>query len=420
MRFIMVRSTTTNTSSSKKAADVVLCSIDCINPQLALESLIFSSNHLVFDEVLLLSDTKPLGVPAHITYVQIPKISSTGEYSNFVLTKLHKYIKSDYCILVQGDGYIHNPHLWCDSFKEWDYIGAPWPKTLWFVDDKTRVGNGGVSLRSKRLLQETSRYGNVSMNEDHFICQIIRDELASKNIRIAPLEVAKRFSLEIPCDDAPVDPLTDCLAFHGKDYTDFHKDQTNLLKLSSDQRTTNASFVEKTYTDLGNKGSGTNAHIHAIYEYAKSCNSIIDFGMRELGVCCALIHLNPRQLLLLKGSKTSHDTVHKLTAHTCNTNVIIQDLDTDNNFKLTSPFDMIIINNLQNYEDVIKILTNNSNLINKYIIVNGTITWGQQDETKSGVGLFAALKQFLHTNKNWKELGTFTNSDGLTILERIL
>lgn len=419
MRFIMAKNITTNNSSLKKAANVVLCSVDCINPQLALESLILSSKHLAFDEVLLLSDTKPLGVPPHITFVQIPKILSTGEYSNFVLTKLHKYIKSDYCMLVQGDGYIHNPHLWCDSFKEWDYIGAPWPKTLWFVDDKTRVGNGGVSLRSKRLLRETSYYSNVTMNEDHFICQIIRDKLANNNIRIAPLEVAKRFSLEIPCEDAPVDPINECLAFHGKDYTDFHKDQTNLLKISSVQRATNASFVEKTYIDLGNKGNGANAHIHAIYEYAKSCNSIIDFGMRELGVSCALVHLNPRQLLLLKGSKTLPNTVEELTPHTCNANTSIQHLNVDVEFKLETSFDMIIINNLQNYEDVIKVLINNSNLINKYIIVNGIITWGQQDETKSGVGLFAALKQFLQTNKNWKELCTFTNSDGLTILQRI-
>jgi hypothetical protein len=209
--------------------DVTLCTVDCVDPQLALESLVISSEKINFGNILLFSDVEPLRIPSKVTFIKISKISNLIEYSNFILSRLGQYIETNFCLTVHADGWIHNPHLWRDSYRNWDYIGAPWPLHLHFVNEDLRVGNGGVSFRSKRLLNETSRYA-INMHEDHFICQYLKDDLLKKDIKIAPLEVASTFSFELECDDCPVNPQTECFAFHGKECTPFHVKQNDLLK----------------------------------------------------------------------------------------------------------------------------------------------------------------------------------------------
>ena len=51
-------------------------------------------------------------------------------------------------LLIQWDGYVVNPEAWDPAFLGCDYLGAKW----YWHDDGMRVGNGGFSLRSRRLL----------------------------------------------------------------------------------------------------------------------------------------------------------------------------------------------------------------------------------------------------------------------------
>jgi hypothetical protein len=69
----------------------------------------------------------------------------------FVLHELHHYIDSDFVLLVEWDGYIINPTAWTNEFLNFDYIGAVWGHHK----DGFRVGNGGFSLRSRKLLLAT-------------------------------------------------------------------------------------------------------------------------------------------------------------------------------------------------------------------------------------------------------------------------
>ncbi len=134
------------------------------------------------------------------------ELKSSDEYSKFILYDLCKYIETRYCLLVQWDGYILNPELWSDEFFNYDYIGAPWPSNTHFTKDGTevRVGNGGFSFRSRKLLNafnnlglEFTDGGKGFFHEDGQICNYYRKELEEYGIKFAPVEVAARFSTEL-------------------------------------------------------------------------------------------------------------------------------------------------------------------------------------------------------------------------------
>jgi len=80
------------------------------------------------------------------------------------------------------------------------------------------VGNGGFSLRSKKLLEEVSNleYTDLSLPEDVFICTKNRKTLLDRGIRYAPLTIAKRFSFECPLDLNEKNITLDAhFGFHG-------------------------------------------------------------------------------------------------------------------------------------------------------------------------------------------------------------
>ena len=113
-------------------------------------------------------------------------------------------------MIIQLDGKILNSNAWNDNFFNYDYIGAPWQEYSWLnkkleamkqnkEDLNFRVGNGGFSLRSKRLCEVVTKYGSDlwdGENEDTFISLTLRDHLENEGIKFAPYEVAKQFSVE--------------------------------------------------------------------------------------------------------------------------------------------------------------------------------------------------------------------------------
>lgn len=122
-------------------------------------------------------------------------------YSNFILYQLHRYLDSDFLLLMQQDGFILNPEAWDDAFLTYDYLGAPWPKDLSWVLPGCQVGNGGFSLRSRRLTTLTSKlfypivYGG-GINEDFAIGCVAREFMESRGIQYPSVETALRFSIE--------------------------------------------------------------------------------------------------------------------------------------------------------------------------------------------------------------------------------
>jgi hypothetical protein len=153
-------------------------------------------------------------------FVKINPISDKTEYSRLMIKEIGKHIETDHFMVIQYDGMPTDSSKWNDDFLKYDYIGAPWP----WGPTELRVGNGGFSIRSRKLsdlcLTENVVYDNS--NEDTFICQQYRNFLEYNGIKFAPIELAKNFSAEIPGGKFPT------YGFHGTLCLPFYLSDTHL------------------------------------------------------------------------------------------------------------------------------------------------------------------------------------------------
>jgi len=177
-------------------AGVTLACVDTVNPALALRALTLSRAALRFEHTLLLTDAVPAGidVPAGIAVRPISRLASREAYSRFVLKSLLPHVTTPHVLLIQWDGYVVNPAAFDPAFLDCDYIGAKW---FWF-DDGMRVGNGGFSLRSRKLLEalQDPRI-ELADAEDVTIGRAFRPLLEREyGIRYADDATADRFAFE--------------------------------------------------------------------------------------------------------------------------------------------------------------------------------------------------------------------------------
>ena len=184
---------------------VTLVCIDCVNHDLALAAIAQCVQKVSFARVLFITD-RDFSIEG-IDCVRIPALDSREAYSRFVIKELHAHVDTDAALLVQWDGFVVNAAAWSDDFLDYDYIGAKW---IFHTDGHT-VGNGGFSLRSRRLLQALRDPHVVpGPTEDDTICRTYRAYLEETHgIRFAPEAVADRFAFEASYWTSPP------FGFHG-------------------------------------------------------------------------------------------------------------------------------------------------------------------------------------------------------------
>ncbi len=181
-----------------------ICCVDCSAYDLAARALAVSMAQCRFEHAILFTD-RPMDVVG-VEVRLIPAIASTADYSQFLLKELRHHITTEFVLVTQWDGYVIDGREWRPDFQTYDYIGARWPHV-----PGIEVGNGGFSLRSRRLLEACGdeRFV-VSHPEDAAICVSNRRFLErEKGIRFAPPELAERFSFERTRDGWPH------FGFHG-------------------------------------------------------------------------------------------------------------------------------------------------------------------------------------------------------------
>jgi len=209
---------------------VTLVGIDCIDVDRLVLAMNICQESFEFADVKIftsLPSTNP-------DVIKIEPIDSLEEYSRFVIHDLSKYIETVHILLVQHDGFILNPEAWDDEFIDYDYIGAPWLIGDWAIKNfnvpkdllgKMIVGNGGFSLRSKKLLSLCSKLADQIINynpEDMAICIYYRKLMEENGIRFAPIDLAEKFSYEA-LDDQKNYSWDGQFGFHGLKWTDISK-----------------------------------------------------------------------------------------------------------------------------------------------------------------------------------------------------
>ena len=142
----------------------------------------------------------PKGYDFDIIKVPSKWMQSVETYNQMMLNIdfYRMFLKYEYILIYQLDAFVFSDRLteFCDMC--YDYIGAPWPLGMECVKDgkkyKGYVGNGGFSLRNvMAAMHILKRYHDaVDFHEDMYW-----SSCDSKEFRVAPKEVALKFSIEM-------------------------------------------------------------------------------------------------------------------------------------------------------------------------------------------------------------------------------
>ena len=171
---------------------VTLVCVDCVNHDLAIAALGQCVQKCRFARAAFFTD-REFALDG-IEVVRIDPLVSRDAYSHFVVKELGRHIGTSHALLIQWDGFVVNPLSWSDEFLDCDYIGARWG----LESGPHTVGNGGFSLRSKRLLDALAdpHVADIAI-EDAAICRTYRPYLESTHgIRFATEALADRFAFE--------------------------------------------------------------------------------------------------------------------------------------------------------------------------------------------------------------------------------
>ena len=203
-------------------SDVTLCCADTRSVSEAMYAVQRCLAVAKFGRAIFLGpDPLRLGItpPKNLEWITIPRLKDIEDYNRLMLRGLNPIIKTSHVLIVQWDGFITHPHLWRTEFLNFDYIGAPW----YHGRHPGYVGNGGFSIRSKKLLDALAKiYTDPREPEDHEICVNRRAELERNHgIHFAPLQIAQAFS----CEYGPYRPA---FGFHGMHNLAFFMDQQTL------------------------------------------------------------------------------------------------------------------------------------------------------------------------------------------------
>jgi hypothetical protein len=173
-----------------------------------LRAFKYSEERVRFGESVLISHVRPTELPPTIKFRYTSQIRSIDEYSFKMIYELPVHIETKFALVIQYDGFIVNHSSWRDDFLDYDYIGAPFPlpsdpsSYRDVFGNVFRVGNGGFSLRSAKLMNLPLTLGltwhpfHGYFNEDGFICARYRHIYEQHGCRFAPFEVARFFSHE--------------------------------------------------------------------------------------------------------------------------------------------------------------------------------------------------------------------------------
>jgi len=196
---------------------ITIVCISGVNIKKSIYALWRSSRGIKFQSTKLITNKNIKYVPKWLTVELATQnsLSSLDDYSFYCVYSLHEHIKTNYALLVQADGYVLNSKKWDTSFLNYDYIGAPWKiRSDAYIDpfgNHHRVGNGGFSLRSKKLLEipltkniiwdvnQGDFYKHMNINnqaEDGIICIHNRHLYLDGGCKFAPFELALNFSRE--------------------------------------------------------------------------------------------------------------------------------------------------------------------------------------------------------------------------------
>jgi hypothetical protein len=330
-------------------------------------------------------------------------------------------------LVVQHDGFIVRPESWDRKFLQYDYIGAPW--------DNGIVGNGGFSLRSKRLLDVLAEMRDLLTwphPEDGALCCTYRDELESRGILFAPTDVARRFSVE---DEAYQNSFglhgytTQCLSGLSLDGLEAqaarsrpHKragqkvtPQTGASYATAPSRTDLLPTLQRLFDQARKTPSDFNEHVETLARLARDCVHITEFGLR-LGVSTKGLLYGRPQTLVSYDYKW-YDTADVLASAAHDAGVHFRFIHADVLSVEIDDTDLLFIDTIHTYSQLTTELQRHAHRVRRYLVFHDTTTFGTRGED-GGPGIWPAIEDFLFAHPFWQIQEKYENNNGLTVLRR--
>jgi Protein of unknown function (DUF5672) len=181
--------------------DTSLVLIETRQRELGLMAVQDCLKQVKFGDVLIFSDkpeffTSRLGSEYNIRAIEVPDWPEKIGWSRFLWSGVAPYLRTSFMLSVQWDSWAVDYEAWDDEFYCYDYIGAPW---TWYHDGR-RIGNGGFSLRSTRLMRYLRAHRDVfpctTDLDDDLLCRRYRPQLEEVGFVWAPEPLATRFAFE--------------------------------------------------------------------------------------------------------------------------------------------------------------------------------------------------------------------------------
>ena len=208
--------------------DVTVLAADTRTPRLAAHALGRALAIASFADAVLFTD-RPVETVPGVRVAPVGTFADFDAYGRFLAGPLAALVETSHVLVVQWDGWPLDASAWDPGFLRHDYVGARWAGR----PDGASVGNGGFSLRSRRLLVALRDDPRLALRpgfaEDEQIGGAFRPILERDHgIVFAPEAVADRFSRERILSAAP------SFGFHGAFNLWRHCDDAALLGLAAD------------------------------------------------------------------------------------------------------------------------------------------------------------------------------------------
>ena len=188
-------------------------------------------------------------------------------------------------------------------------------------------------------------------------------------------------------------------------------------------------ILEK-YNQHKNTYSDINEHLETLYNLGKECSHITEMGVRWVSSTWPLVYSNPKKMISYDILKNPNITE---VINLCNEYSINYSFEEKDVLQLEiEPTELLFIDTLHTYNQLIKELEIHSNKVLKYIVLHDTEHFGRVDEVvyqhasnvikeapSTKAGLMTAVEDFLLTElgQSWELFRVYKNNNGLTVLK---
>lgn len=191
--------------------------------------------------------------------------------------------------------------------------------------------------------------------------------------------------------------------------------------------------IKNYYDKYSKEVSDINEHLPTLKKYAEECNHITEMGVRSGLSTVALLMGSPKKMISYDITDVAFKIKNDLIKE-CNNKNIDYIFEIGDTLKIDiEKTDLLFIDTLHTYNQLLYELNKHSKNVNNYIILHDTTTFGYKDEIiynhasdiiknnkTNKSGLFNAILDFLKDNKNWEILEKYENNNGLTILKKMM